>query len=230
MICRKCFEASPSPQDWSFCFIQKLKKRGSRTLTHFIVSLHAHFVPKEIIITSDKRELGRIYKKGCRCGKRRRVKLEDMTVAYTRWSEGRGYLRRGKWIGDERFGSGRGEYVDVSMCVWNYGSVIDVKVDTQDCDIMTLTSMLPGILPMLVSVLLMLPVALASMLPTLDLSASRKPCRGNGTGHALVYGISQLRTAIMCEAVRRKRVVVLLFDTEKTLFFRVLGWGLFRWN
>ena len=32
-----------------------------------------------------------------------------------------GYLRRGKWMRDEKFVSGRGEW-----CVW---SVIDVKID-----------------------------------------------------------------------------------------------------
>ena len=169
MICKKCFEASPSPRDWSFFFIQKLKKR-SRTLTHFIVRLHKHFVPKEIMITADKRELGGIYKRGVDVVRDEEVKLEDMTVAHTRWSEGRGYLRRGKWIGGERFGSGRGEYVRVSMCAWSYRSVINVKADTQDCNILALASMLPSILPMLVSMLLMLPVAFAIMLPTLDLS------------------------------------------------------------
>jgi hypothetical protein len=34
---------------------------------------------------------------------------------HTRWSGGRGYLRRGKWIRNEKFVSGRGECVCVKV-------------------------------------------------------------------------------------------------------------------
>jgi hypothetical protein len=33
------------------------------------------------------------------------------SLAHTRWSGGRGYRRRGKWIRGERFVSGKGECV-----------------------------------------------------------------------------------------------------------------------
>ena len=45
-------------------------------------------------------------------------------ITHTRWNWGRGYLRRGKRIGDKRFESVRGECTIVN---WN---VIYVKVDT----------------------------------------------------------------------------------------------------
>ena len=38
---------------------------------------------------------GEIYYKGCRCGERLRAKAEGC-LTHTRWSGGRGYLRRGK--------------------------------------------------------------------------------------------------------------------------------------
>jgi hypothetical protein len=53
--------------------------------------------------------LGGIYKLGCRCSERLRGKSGGgETLGHTRWSGGMGYLRRGKWIRDERFVSGRG--------------------------------------------------------------------------------------------------------------------------
>jgi hypothetical protein len=49
------------------------------------------------------------------------------SLPHTLWSGGIRYLRRGKWIRDEMFVSGMGEYVCVGMCG---GSAIGVKVDT----------------------------------------------------------------------------------------------------
>jgi hypothetical protein len=73
-----------------------------------------------------KRETGGIYKKVCRCGERLRTKDGGgESLSHTRWIGNRGYLRRGKWIGGEKFVSGRGEWV----CV-KFQNVIDVKVDT----------------------------------------------------------------------------------------------------
>jgi hypothetical protein len=37
-----------------------------------------------------------------------KAKARGESLAHTRWSGGMGYLRRGKRIRDERFGSGRG--------------------------------------------------------------------------------------------------------------------------
>jgi hypothetical protein len=46
------------------------------------------------------------------------------SLAHNRWSGGRGDLSRGKWIGDERFGSGRGHdecaEVDRRREVWEW--------------------------------------------------------------------------------------------------------------
>jgi hypothetical protein len=59
-----------------------------------------------------KRELGGIYKKGCRCYERLRAKAGGgESLEHTRWSGEMGYLRKGKWIRDEKFVSGRGECV-----------------------------------------------------------------------------------------------------------------------
>ncbi len=45
---------------------------------------------------------------------RPKVKVEEVKChTYTRWRGEMGYLRRGKWIRDERFGSGKGECVFV---------------------------------------------------------------------------------------------------------------------
>ena len=44
------------------------------------------------------------------------LKLEGVKASHTlRWSGEMGYLRRGKWIRDERFVSGRGESVSVKL-------------------------------------------------------------------------------------------------------------------
>ncbi len=49
-----------------------------------------------------------------RCYERLKPKTGgSKSIVYTRWSGGRGDLRRGKWIGFERFVSGRGEFVCV---------------------------------------------------------------------------------------------------------------------
>jgi len=37
------------------------------------------------------------------------------SLTHTGWRGGRGYLRRGKWIGDERFVSERGECASVKL-------------------------------------------------------------------------------------------------------------------
>ena len=68
------------------------------------------------IIADKARARGNIYKKGCRCSERLRTKAGGgESLAHTRWSGGRGYLRREKWIGGERFVSGRSECVRVKL-------------------------------------------------------------------------------------------------------------------
>ncbi len=54
-------------------------------------------------IIQTNRELGKIYKKGCRCSESLRAKDEGENLTHTRWSGGMGYLRRVKWIRDEKF-------------------------------------------------------------------------------------------------------------------------------
>ena len=75
-----------------------------------------------LFIIADKAralELGGNMQKGCRCSGR--LKSERMSIcqcrrlAHTRWSGGRGYLRREKWIGGERIVRARGECVCVKL-------------------------------------------------------------------------------------------------------------------
>ena len=60
-----------------------------------------------------------IFTKGGRCDKRLRAKTEGGQILehtrWCRWRGERGYLRRGKWMGDERSVSGRGECVLVKL-------------------------------------------------------------------------------------------------------------------
>ena len=53
---------------------------------------------------------------GCRCYERLKAKTGgSKSLAHTGWSRGRGYLRRGKWIGGERFVSVRVECASVKL-------------------------------------------------------------------------------------------------------------------
>ena len=74
---------------------------------------------------------------------RPKVKVEVNRHTHTRWRGGMGYLRRGKCIREERFGSGKGECVcQAALVTWmlrliRYNVILvesisdmDVKVDT----------------------------------------------------------------------------------------------------
>ena len=67
-----------------------------------------------------------IHKYGCRCYERLNAKTGgSKRLTHSRWSGGRGYLRRGKMVGYERFESVRTEFPKVNIRIPIY-----VKVDT----------------------------------------------------------------------------------------------------
>ncbi len=99
----------------NLCIIaDKAKVRKCETVVRASVRkmfIRARAGVRKLLIIADKRELG-IYRKGCRCGERLRAKGRGgENLAHTRWSGGRGYRGRGKWIRGESFGA-RG----VSVC------------------------------------------------------------------------------------------------------------------
>ncbi len=86
-------------------------KRGDSTFRDF-----CYFSCCFIIMDKAKRELGGNYQKGCRGSERQRAKAGGCpSLAHTRCSRGRGYLRKGKSIRGERFVSGMGECVSVKL-------------------------------------------------------------------------------------------------------------------
>ena len=76
------------------------------------------FCKPSLFITSDKaRPRGEDVKR-CRCGEWQRDTTGGRrSLTHTRWNGGRGYLRRGKWIGDKRFVSGTGQCTCESIMV-----------------------------------------------------------------------------------------------------------------
>jgi hypothetical protein len=64
---------------------------------------------EELFIIADKaRARGEVVKRRLCCERQRAKGAGWTSLAHTRWSGGRGYLRRVKWRGGERFVSGSG--------------------------------------------------------------------------------------------------------------------------